>query len=167
MPRSEVKSGRPVKNSGRASHRLDQELTIPTWLIHYPRHRIGVEGDVGAALEDVEHLVCARDLVTKPGILEISVKDDGHAIVELGHELVRVFRDDRERVEFLTSRVGPDVVEAGEGKELVARGVDVVGRFAAWFRPPFEKAAGWHDAAIGGKQTAESGSLGEGFPCRR
>jgi hypothetical protein len=112
------------------SHWLNQCFTVCTRLIHQARHGIGVEGDAGTAFEDVEDLVRGRDFFIEPAVLEVSVKNHGHAVVELGHKAVRVFGDDREGVDFLTIRVYPDVVEASKGKEFVARRVDVVGRFA-------------------------------------
>ena len=51
--------------------------------------------------------------------------------MELSHQAVCVCGDDRKGMDCLTIKVVPDVVEAGEGKAFMTRGVDVVGRFAA------------------------------------
>ncbi len=110
---------------------LNQCVTIVAWLVDHPRHRIGVKCDAGACFKDSHDLPRVRDLCIKPIILQLPLKNDRHAVVEMGHELIRVFRDDGEGVEFFTVGLGPDVVQAGEGNVGMCIGVDVVGRFVA------------------------------------
>jgi hypothetical protein len=61
--------------------------------------------------------------------------------MKLSHELIRVFGDvfgdDGEGIEFSTAGLGPDVVQPGKGNELVALGVDVVGRLVPAITLPF------------------------------
>jgi hypothetical protein len=66
----------------RSSYSLNQRLAIHTRLIHHPRDRVGIEGDARASFEDVEDLPRTRDLRIKPGVLQVPLKNHGHAVME-------------------------------------------------------------------------------------
>jgi hypothetical protein len=72
----------------RLSYSLDQSLAVGAWFINEARDGVGVQRDVGTALEDVEDLVWAGDHCIKPGFFKIPVKNHGHAVMKLSHKAV-------------------------------------------------------------------------------
>src|SRR5207253_1605363 len=73
-----------------------------------------VQFQASASGEQVQNVLRLREFWIKPGIFQLSRRDDRHAVVEPDHEVIGLCRDDREGVEFLTCWSDPPIVEAGK-----------------------------------------------------
>jgi hypothetical protein len=89
---------------------LNQRLAIHTRLVHRSRYRVCVQFYAGAARQHVQHVVRLRECWINPGLFQLSRHYDRHAVVKLGHRLVRVGRDDGEGVQVFTVGLGPHIV---------------------------------------------------------
>jgi hypothetical protein len=101
---------------------LNQQFIVHARPVHHPQYRVGVEGNADTSFEDVRGLPRARDLLIKPIVLQAPLKNHRHAIVEVSHEVVRIFGNDRESEKLFTIGPDPDIIQAGKRKEYPTPG---------------------------------------------
>ena len=143
---------------------LNQPFTIHTRPIHHPRHRVRVQFQARASGEHIQNVLCLRERGIKPGIFQRSRQDDRHAVVKLGHRLVRVGRDDREGIEVVAVGALPHIIEASKRDILVILGVNIVWRFVPSLSLPLIIATSRYQGAVVAQQAPERGSFGQRLP---
>ena len=117
--------------------------------------------------EEREEVFGLADLGVEPARLVLLLQNDGHPVVDGGHELVRGRGDDRERAELVVFARVPCGPEPGEREGTAApESYEIWGLAAAREFFPLKEARGRDEAAGFLKQRFEALLLGESLGAR-
>jgi hypothetical protein len=142
-----VSSSRPI---GRRLNRLfavQQLRRVVFYVAHVLADLEGLHFVGGERAEQIDRWLVS-DLTIEPPVEVAGVHDDGHAVVNRCHQLIRVSGDDREALQPLAiRRVFPCVPQAREGEHIAAGQVEGEGLFVLRIELlPFVEAGSWYQA---------------------
>src|SRR5579875_1510053 len=132
-------------------------------IVHQFRDRPGLHQLRRVGREPVgKHLFVAQ-LRIQPVLVSTRSQDGRHAIMNCGHQFVRLGSDDRAALDLLSVGAFPEIPGPGKGKGLLILPRYVHGSFALTISPPLIKTIGNHQAALSAQQMLETRFLRQRF----